>query len=773
MLATMLAAMSTSTFAETVPVNSTSLTLRAGGATGLSVSGDTVNFNLPSNAGNPAYWSNAQMMGVNDDLTDGFTIKITDIAWDSANNNAIAIVYGNGAHGGTHACESGTSSNFTLLVKKDGSVVVWGNGFNSNHVWGKWTGVYATKSGVLSANATEFTYKLVANEDNSVYTFYVNDTAVYEYNIATAAATASINHSKSIFSTPEKKCNFGFQVFDGSGNSSAGFSSPKPQGTLSFRIAEVNTVGAVSTGGGEGSGEGGGEGSGEGSGEGTIYNTDSLAIRLPGKGLSVSGNTVSFYRADTTGDPPAWSNAQIMDINDDIKDGFTLKLSNIAWDSANNNAIAIIYGNTAHMGTNGIEHDTGNNVVLLVKKDGSVVLWGNGFNSNHVWGKWTGLHVAKAGAFAAGATELTYKMVPNADNTKYSFYVNDTLVYEYKGTESYHAKSIFANPNKPCNFGFQVFDGNGNADTGYGIRPVGTLSFDIAEINSVGSVSTGNQGGNQQGGNTQGGNEENNSGTIYNTGSLSIRLPGKGLSVSGNTVSFSRTDTTGDPPVWSNAQIMDINDDIKDGFTVKLSNIAWDSANNNAIAIIYGNTAFMGTNGIENGNGNNIVLLLRKDGSAVLWGNGFNSNHVWGKWTGLHVIKSGVFAANATEITYKMVPNSNNSSYKFYVNDSLVYEYKGTESHHDKSIFANPDKLCNFGFQVFDGNGNADTGYGIRPVGTLSFDIAEINSVGSVVGGNQNNGNANTGDNTFVIATVAAVALMGCAVVVATKKKEN
>ena len=139
-----------------------------------------------------------------------------------------------------------------------------------------------------------------------------------------------------------------------------------------------------------------------------------------------------------------------------------------------------------------------------------------------------------------------------------------------------------------------------------------------------------------------------------------------------------------------------------------------------------------------------------------------------------------------------MVPNADGTKYSFYVNDTLVYEYKGTESYHNKSIFANPDKPCNFGFQVFDGEGNADTGFGTRPVGTLSFSIAEISSVGSVntgnsgnqggneggnqggnQGGNDEGGNADTGDMTWAIAAVAVVAVMGCAVVVSTKKKAS
>ena len=233
----MVATMAVSTFADTYPVNSDTLKLRVGGGQGLSVSGNKVIFNLANNDGNPAFWSVAQMMDFKDDLSDGFTVKISNIKWDAANNNSIAVVYGNGSFGGSNACENGTSSNFTLLVKKDGSLVFWGNGYNVNHVWGKWTPIYVHNK-TLGKSVTEFTYSMVPNADKTLYTFYVNNVPVYDYDLNSTPG----NHDKSIFASSEK-CNLGFQVFDGYGNANAGFSSPKPKGTLEFTIEEVNTVG--------------------------------------------------------------------------------------------------------------------------------------------------------------------------------------------------------------------------------------------------------------------------------------------------------------------------------------------------------------------------------------------------------------------------------------------------------------------------------------------------------------------------------------------------
>ena len=342
----LVAVMAVCAFADTYPVNSSTLTFRVGGSTGVSLSDNVLSM---STGASNAYWANAQMMGANDDLKDGFTVKITDIVWDTAGDNAVGVVYGNTNFMGTNAVENGSGSNFTLLVKRDGSVDFWGNGCNSNHVWGKWAGVHAEKTGILAANPTEFTYKMVPNADNSVYTFYVNDKVVFEYNIATVATQPSSFYDKSILLQPDKPCNFGFQILSATGTWGTGHSSA-PTGSLSFKIAEVDSVGVV-----ENNDDNNDDNTDNNITSGNVYDISSLAIRLPGRGLTVSGNTVSFSKADTSGDPPVWSNAQIMDINDDIKDGFTLKLSNIAWDSANNNAIAIIYGNTAHMGTNGIE----------------------------------------------------------------------------------------------------------------------------------------------------------------------------------------------------------------------------------------------------------------------------------------------------------------------------------------------------------------------------------------------------------------------------------
>ena len=213
------------------------LSLRTGGGEGLSVkNGKTVVLNK-LDTDRRAIWSVAEAW-VNDDLKDGFSVKISNIKWDENNDNAVAIVYGNNTDGtGTHYCCNGKGSNFTLLVKKDGSIVLWGNGYNSNHCYGKWTPICVTGM-TLGKRVTEFTYKMVPSADNSAYSFYVNDVHIYTYDVAAAAADDSMRHSYSIFANPNKSCNFGFQVLNGTGDFVKGWEKDAV-GKLSYTVSEI------------------------------------------------------------------------------------------------------------------------------------------------------------------------------------------------------------------------------------------------------------------------------------------------------------------------------------------------------------------------------------------------------------------------------------------------------------------------------------------------------------------------------------------------------
>ncbi len=662
-------------------VNDDTLSLRTGSGTGLSIgaNGKTVILNQPvSNPSAPAHWSNTQLIA-QDDVKDGFTVKISDIKWDEANDNAVAIVYSNASDPHPSLVDD-TSSNFTLLVRKDGSIVFWGDGYRSDfHAWGKWTSVISL-SKTLGETVNEFTYKLVPNADKSVYTFYVNDVVVYEYN-----ATAPLTDS-SIFSNPDKPCNFGFLVMNGTGDWDNGWGS-EPIGTLSYRIDKVEPVGKETP---------------------VVSQTNvNLEYRSGGgTGLYVSGDRVVLTQAEPNPDAPVlWSNGQLW-ANDSAKDGFSVKISDIKWDEVNDNAVAIVYSNAAAPHP-GIISDETSNFTLLVRKDGSIVFWGNGVNDNHLYGKWAGVFSLDK-TLGETVTEFTYKMIPNADLTKFNFYVNDLLIYTYDvaavaaNDAAFHYASVLNNLDKPCNFGFLVMNGTGNwEEAGWAIEPTGTLSY---RVESVGA-------------------------TALDDISLELRDGGStGLGVSGNKVTLDKDSYAAQ---WGNAQLW-AHDDPADGFEVKISDIKWDENNNNAVTIIYGNGAVPYLNQTDSYT-SNFVLLVKRDGSIVFWGDGYRADMAYGLWTGVKSTDVSL-GESVTEFTYKMAPNADKTVYYFYVNDVLVYVYnKAAQAAADEngayaSVLNNPNGLtANFGFMVLDGTFDAEKeGWGRMPVGTLSYTVESV-----------------------------------------------
>ena len=697
LMTTVLAAIPlTASAEETYYVNDDTLSLRTGSGTGLSIgdNGKTVIFNQPeSNPSAPAHWSNTQLMA-QDDAKDGFTVKISDIKWDEANDNAVAIVYSNAA--APHpSLVSDTESNFTLLVRKDGSIVFWGNGCNSNHIWGKWAGVWSTDK-TLGETVTEFTYKMVPNADLSVFSFYVNDLLVYKYDIAEVAPVATNFHSASILANLDKPCNFGFMVLNGTGDWGATGWGTEPVGTLSYRIDKVQSVGEAAK-------------------------AEAPSIELDyrsgsGTGLSVSGNTVMLNQPASNPSAPAiWSNGQLW-ANDNPADGFEIKISDIKWDEANDNAVAVIYSNASASPYPAFISDTESNFTLLVRKDGSIVFWGNGCNSNHTWGKWAGVY-SLGKTLGETVTEFTYKMVPNADLSVFSFYVNDLLVYKYDiaavapVATNFHSASILNNLDKPCNFGFMVLNGTGDwGATGWAKEPVGTLSYKVADVKSAAVAE-----------------QEQIIQLEYRSAG------GSGLSVSGNTVALNQPASNPEAPaIWSNAQLW-ANDSAKDGFSVKITDIKWDETYDNAVAIVYSNAAVPHVGQLSDTT-SNFTLLVRKDGSLVFWGNGCNSNHTWGKWAGVWSVGK-TLGQTVTEFTYKMIPNADLTKFDFYVNDVLVYSYDvavvsaASASFHSASVLANLDKPCNFGFMVMNGTGDWNYGgWGSEPIGTLSYKVADVNA---------------------------------------------
>lgn len=234
----MLAAMAVSASAATYPLEGENFIFQDGTATGIELSENRVIMSEDSYA---SHWASAQLLA-NDDVKDGFTVKITDIEWDEDQNNAVTIVYGNGTAPSLAFIDSYTS-NFVLLVMKDGSIVFWGNGYRGDMTYGLWVGVKVTDVS-LGESVTEFTYSMVPNADNTVYTFYVNDIVLFEYDIEVENAIDENGHYASVINNPHNHpCNFGFMVLDGTYDAEKEGWGRMPTGTLAYTIAEVDSVG--------------------------------------------------------------------------------------------------------------------------------------------------------------------------------------------------------------------------------------------------------------------------------------------------------------------------------------------------------------------------------------------------------------------------------------------------------------------------------------------------------------------------------------------------
>ena len=457
-------AASDSSSVTSYPINSSTLTMYSAGR-GIYISsedGKTIIFNSEKNNAGNTFWSGAKL-AAGDDISDGFTVEITNIQWDSSNDNAVTIVAGTGNPwcGNVEASDR----NVTLLVKRDGSIIFWGAGYNVNHIYGKWAPISVTGKSI-EPSATSFIYKCIPDGSGN-YSFYVNDTLIHTIDSANHGGDAKFAN---LFTTP---LNFGFQVLNGTPDG-AGAYGKAVAGTLSYTVNKVESVGKL---------------------DDSCYpiNSDTLIYKAGGgQGVSLSGKKINFNLSSASSSAPAyWSRAQMASI-DDIKDGFVVKIRDIVWDANNNNAVAITYGNGSSMGMTSVS-TTDSKFVLLVKKDGSVSLWGNGYNSNHVLGKWTHACVTVNNVLSAGATEFTYKLVPNEDLSVFTFYVNDTEIFSYdiawfEANKSSHKYSIFSRLDTLNGFGFQVHNGTGSYDTGWVTLPVGTLSYTIDRIEKASVV---------------------------------------------------------------------------------------------------------------------------------------------------------------------------------------------------------------------------------------------------------------------------------------------
>ncbi len=245
----LISVMSFSAMAEAYEISSETFTMYSANR-GITISasdGKTIKFDDDNSEGlnsGATFWSGAQLMA-EDDMTDGFTVKITNIEWDSENNNAVVVVVGTGRPWCGNVEK--TDRNITLMVTKDGKIVFWAAGKNSNHIYGKWAPILET-SKRIGANETEITYtcKPVTNG----YEFYVNSVLVWTYdstNLTTGnagatdtAAIDAIKNDTNFSSMMSGKVNFGFQVLNG--NADGGAYSKEVAGKLSYTVDFVDSA---------------------------------------------------------------------------------------------------------------------------------------------------------------------------------------------------------------------------------------------------------------------------------------------------------------------------------------------------------------------------------------------------------------------------------------------------------------------------------------------------------------------------------------------------
>ena len=163
-------------------------------------------------------------------LGGGFTLSISDIVWDEADNPAITIVIGDiGSNTGRTWLT--TKQAVTLVVQKNGTVTFWH--VNADNYFGSLT---TYDDVVLEAGATSFTYSMVPGADLTSYTFYVNDTAIAVYDDTNAKDWPGMLDRLPVMY-------FGIGVVDGSD-----FETGCVPGTIAFKLASLTTPETVMVG---------------------------------------------------------------------------------------------------------------------------------------------------------------------------------------------------------------------------------------------------------------------------------------------------------------------------------------------------------------------------------------------------------------------------------------------------------------------------------------------------------------------------------------------
>lgn len=216
----LIAVLALSTSAAIIPVNQD--TFYKDGPGTLSLNSDEPIINYEYTEGVDSAWAAIECNKESVyDISNGFKITVSDIKWDKTANTALTIVVGDKVG---NRCWITAKHGVTLTVEKDGSVKFWGIG--ENNYWGNTTN-YDGKP--LGNEVTSFTYSLVPNADKTAYVFYINDTAIANFNQDNAAGWPGMLKSLNAKY-------FGFGVLDGDNHNNL-----KVPGSLNYRVSCIAT----------------------------------------------------------------------------------------------------------------------------------------------------------------------------------------------------------------------------------------------------------------------------------------------------------------------------------------------------------------------------------------------------------------------------------------------------------------------------------------------------------------------------------------------------
>ena len=148
-----------------------------------------------------------------------------------------------------------------------------------------------------------------------------------------------------------------------------------------------------------------------------------------------------------------WKAIETHDVDTNIGGGFTMEFTDIEWDEVENPAITIVVGDVGS-NTDRTWTTTKHSVVLSVQKNGTVMFWDVGVDN--YWGDRT---IYDDVALEAGFTSFTYSMVPSADLTSYTFYVNETAIAVFNSENAKKWPGMLDRLTK-MHFGIGVMDGN-------------------------------------------------------------------------------------------------------------------------------------------------------------------------------------------------------------------------------------------------------------------------------------------------------------------------